>query len=310
MKLTNLLQLVAAIVRWSGYLRTMRFAIRQLLWLLPLVTLIFPGCERAPSSVLPPSVVSYAVRGVLQSADATNGRAVIAHEEIPGYMAAMTMEFTAAQPVELAGLVPGDVLIFELRVMERESRIAKVKKVGHSALATPFATTPAEDATGTLLPDVALVDEHGRPFRLAETKGGALAVTFIFTRCPLPDFCPRMNAHFATVQRALSASTGKWRLLSVTMDPAYDTPARLAEYAARYQPDQRWSFATGEATEIAKLTAAFGLETKGEGAALTHNLRTIVVDATGRVLRVFTGNEWQPEELIAEMRLEISAEEK
>lgn len=230
---------------------------------------------------------------------------MIAHEEIPGYMVAMTMEFTAAQPAELAGLVPGDVLTFELRVTERESRIAQVKKVGYT---TPPATTATEDSTGALLPDAALVDEHGRPFRLAETKGGALALTFIFTRCPLPDFCPRMNAHFATAQRALSAESGKWRLLSVTMDPAYDTPARLAEYAARYQPESRWSFATGDAAEIAKLTTALGLETKGEGAALTHNLRTVVVDATGRVRRVFSGNEWQPEELIREIQQAMPAE--
>ena len=119
-----------------------------------------------------------------------------------------------------------------------------------------------------------------------------------------------MNAHFATVQRALSAESGKWRLLSVTMDPLYDTPARLAEYAARYQPESSWSFATGETTEIAKLTTALGLETKGEGAVLTHNLRTVVVDATGRVRRVFSGNEWHPEELIAEMRRAMSAAEK
>ncbi len=286
-----------AIAHASVYLRAVRFAIRQLL--LPLVALTFAGCDRAPSSAQPPSTVSYAVRGVLQKADATGGRAVIAHDEIPGYMMAMTMEFTAAQPAELAGLVPGDVLTFELRVTERESRIAQVRKVGHTA---PRATTPAPDVTSAMLPDVALVDEHGRPFRLADTKGGALALTFIFTRCPLPDFCPRMNAHFAAVQRALATSTGKWRLLSVTMDPAYDTPARLAEYAMRYQPEQRWSFATGEVTEITKLTTALGLETKGEGAALTHNLRTVVVDATGRVRRIFIGNEWQPDELVAEMQ--------
>ena len=289
----------------GGYLRAVRFIIRQLLWALPLLTL-FAGCDRPPSNATSPTVASYAVRGVLQSADATGGRAVIAHDEIPGYMVAMTMEFTAAQPAELAGLVPGDVLTFDLRVTDRESRIVQVRKVGHT---TPPAPAPTVDAVGALLPDVALVDERGRSFRLAETKGGALAVTFIFTRCPLPDFCPRMNAHFASVQRALAASTGKWRLLSVTMDPAYDTPARLAEYAARYQPGQRWSFATGETAEVAKLTTALGLETKGEGAALTHNLRTVVVDATGRVRRIFTGNEWQPEELIAEMRRTMEAGE-
>ncbi len=146
MKLRNLLQLVAAIVRWSGYLRTVRIVTRQLHWLLSLVALFFAGCDRPPSNATSPTVASYAVRGVLQSADATKGRAVIAHEEIPGYMVAMTMEFTAVQPAELAGLVPGDVLTFELRVTEQESRITQVKKVGHT---TPPATIATEDATGT-----------------------------------------------------------------------------------------------------------------------------------------------------------------
>lgn len=270
---------------------------------------LLTACERAPRPAPPLTSVRYEVRGVLQSTDVARGRAVIAHEAIPGYMAAMTMEFIAAQPTDLAELVPGDVLTFRLQVRETQSRIEDLRKVAHTTLPPP-PPAPTLDPHAELLPDAALVDERGQPFRLADMKGGALAVTFIFTRCPLPEFCPRMSAQFAIAQRELIASApdGKWRLLSITMDPAYDTPARLAEYATHFHPlPERWKFATGEESEIAKLGSALGLIKEGTGAALTHNLRTIVVDPTGRVQRVFMGNEWQPSELVDAMKQALKA---
>jgi protein SCO1/2 len=154
-----------------------------------------------------------------------------------------------------------------------------------------------------------LKDSHGTPLRLRDFQGRALAFTFIFTRCPLPDFCPRMNAHFAAVQRALAAAApdAKWSLLCISLDPAYDTPARLAEYATRYGPDAaRWTFATGALADIEKIATACGLQVARGGALPEHNLRTVVVDAAGRVQRTFTGNEWTPEELTAEMQRAMS----
>ena len=146
-----------------------------------------------------------------------------------------------------------------------------------------------------------LVNDAGRKFRLTEHRGAVLAITFIFTRCPLPDFCPRMNAHFATARAQLAGE--KFRLFSVTIDPAHDTPERLAEFAGPIRGESpQWEFATGEAAEIRRLMAFAGLETKGEGAALSHTLRTLVVDANGNVARVFVGNEWQPAELVAAMK--------
>ena len=242
----------------------------------------------------------YEVRGVLQRADAGRGVAIVAHEEIPGYMEAMTMEFVAAQPSELAALEPGDVLTFRLTVGEAASRIEQVRNVGHTTPPAPPAAAGIP-ATGAPLPDVTLVNDAGRAFRLAEHRGAVLAITFIFTRCPLPDFCPRMNAHFATARAQLAVE--KYRFFSVTIDPAHDTRERLAEFARPIRGESsHWEFATGELAEIHRLMAFAGLETRGEGAGLSHSLRTLVVDADGKIARVFVGNDWQPAELVAAMK--------
>jgi protein SCO1/2 len=154
-----------------------------------------------------------------------------------------------------------------------------------------------------VLPDLALVAESGHAFRLGDAlRGKTTALTFLFTRCPLPDYCPRLASHFAAVQRELAARApdAAWQLLSVTIDPAYDTPERLAAYAAQHGADAtRWTFATGEVAALSELAACFGLTVSGEGAALSHNLRTAIVDADGRVQKVFPGNAWSPAELAA-----------
>jgi len=286
--------------------------------LLPLLLLLcLTGCKRGStgSETAAPKrerVSTYEVRGVLRKLIPGAGKAVIAHEAIPGYMEAMTMEFTAGDAGELAAVQTGDALAFRLNVTEERSWIDRVRKID----ATPQVPAPPPAATealppGTPLPDCALTDSRGTPLRLRDFQGRALAFTFIFTRCPLPDFCPRMNAHFAAAQRSLAAAAPdpKWHLLCISLDPEYDTPARLVDYATRYQPDAaRWTFATGAPAEIETLARACGLQVARSGALPEHNLRTVVVNAAGRVQRTFTGNEWTPEELVAEMRRAMATE--
>ncbi len=280
----------------------MRLHARSLIALVAL----FAGCKPAPVATEPPAVATYTVRGVLQKPIERDSTALIAHEEIPGYMMAMTMPFTAESPAELRGLQPGDVLTFELRVTERESRISRIKRIGHTPVSTPAPPRPAPDwAVGQELPDAAFIDDSGHPLRLQDYRGRALAITFIFTRCPLPDFCLRMNAHFSDVHRQLSqmAPNGNWALLSITLDPAYDTPERLAAYASAFRTDAtHWKFATGERPELERAKVFLGLDSKGEGGDISHNLRTAVVDASGRVRAVFEGNEWTPGELVESMQ--------
>lgn len=287
---------------------------RPTLLLLSLL-LCLNGCNRPSTSggaPTPERVTTYEVRGVLRKLMPATHKAVIAHETIPGYMDAMTMEFTAGDAAEFAGVQPGDALAFRLNVTEDRSWIDRVRKID-VALQVPAPPPPAAEALppGTLLPDCELVDSRGTPLRMRDFQGRALAFTFIFTRCPLPDFCPRMNAHFAAAQRALAVANpdAKWHLFCISLDPEYDTPARLAAYAARYQPDPvRWTFATGALAEIETLARVCGLQVARGGALPEHNLRTVVVDPAGRVRRIFTGNEWTPEELVAEMQRAMKME--
>lgn len=269
------------------------------------------GCDRAPAPAIlkAPVVTTYEVKGVLQEVLGDGRKAVITHENIPGYMAAMTMQFEAASAADLGGLAPGDVLAFRLSVMETHSSIDRVRKLGHTT-PTPRVATGEGLPPGTPLPDCELLDSRGQTLQLSSFKGRALAFTFIFTRCPLPDYCPRMNLNLGAVQSALANdAAANWHLLSLSFDPDYDTPERLAKYAEPYQPDPaHWTFATGRADEVRALGTAFGLAFSGTGAALDHNLRTVVVDAAGRVQKVFTGNEWKAEELIAEMRKAMTAQ--
>ena len=281
----------------------------------------FAACDREERSrIAPPAapsrITTYEVRGVLQETSKDGRKAIIAHEEIPGYMEAMTMEFDVLNSALPGGLEPGDRMAFRLSVSETQSWIDQVRKLGGTTGPRPSVTTPAtpnvaSTQVGMPLPDCALIDQRGRAFRLSDLKGKALAITFIFTRCPLPNFCPLMNRHFAEVQRALKderASTD-WHLLSVTFDPEYDTPERLAKYAEPYGPDTaHWTFATGELASIRQLGGAVGLAVSNNGGPLDHNLRTVVVDATGRVQKVFAGNEWTPRELVDEMKRAMAAQ--
>ncbi len=282
--------------------------------ILPLLTalaVVLTACGRGPSAAkpsLPPIVATYEVKGVLRT---NKGRtAVIAHEAIPGYMEAMAMEFTAANPDELATFAPGDVLAFRLSVTDERSWIDQIRKTGTAPVPTTAAEPANTPAPNIPLPNCVLVDSRGQPFHLHDFRGQTVALTFIFTRCPLPDFCPRLNAQFAEVQRLLAADTTmkNWRLLSVTLDPAYDTPERLAEYATRYQPDfTRWTFATGSREEIEKLGTVVGLQIMRTGPLPEHNLRTVVIDPAGRVQHVFNGNAWTPDALAAELRRAMSS---
>jgi protein SCO1/2 len=159
------------------------------------------------------------------------------------------------------------------------------------------------------VPDVALVDQNGRPLRLSALKGRAYALTFVFTRCPLPEFCPLMMKSFAAAQAALAAEArllDATRLVTVSFDPEHDTPEVLRRFGRPFQktspPFTHWVLATGEAKEIRRLADALELEYQEDTDSFVHNLRTAVVDREGRLARLLRGNEWRPEELVQELR--------
>jgi protein SCO1/2 len=261
------------------------------------------------------NVTRYTVRGVFLESRSEGRVAVIAHEAVPGYMDPMTMPFNVKTPAELKGLQSGDRVTFQLSVTASDDWIDEIKKgKGH-----PKKAKRSEPATGIVhqlqlgesVPDFVLTNQAGQAIRLGDFKGQALAFTFFFSRCPLPTFCPRMNNNFELAQQALQTEPRtNWQLLSVSFDPSSDTPERLSDFATLHHSDPRhWSFATSSQEEIRKLGGAFGLKFWRESGSFSHNLRTVVVNGSGRVQKVLAGNEWQAADLVEEMRKAMTASE-
>jgi protein SCO1/2 len=155
------------------------------------------------------------------------------------------------------------------------------------------------------LPDYRFTNELGEAVSLAQYRGGVLAFTFFFTSCPFPNFCPRLTSNFAEAAAQLRQTPGappRWHLLSISFDPKYDTPPRLLSYAnnAHYDP-ARWSFLTGDPAQISELADQFGENFWSENGSISHNLRTVVVDARGRVRKIYKGNNWTSAELAGEI---------
>lgn len=251
----------------------------------------------------------FTVRGVVRGAVPAKSQLIVKHEEIPGYMDAMTMPFQVRDPKILESVKAGDAITFQLHVTDKDHWIDGLKIVGVGDKEPPQPkkiTDIAPFKPGDPLPALTFTDERGQPLRLEDYRGKALAITFIYTRCPLPNFCPLLSEKFRTVQESLLADPAapkNWQLLSVTIDPEHDTAEVLQRYAKLQRADAaHWRFATGELRDITVLGLRSGLEFWEGGSEITHNLRTVVFDARGRMRKVFSENTWTAAELAAELR--------
>ena len=237
---------------------------------------------------------------------------VVEHEKIPGYMPAMTMPLPVKDSARAASLSPRQAIQFRLAVSDDSAWIESFEVLPDTAVARHPGRTvqpmpAAEDTDHPLLREgdvvpgpLSLTAQDGTPIQLRDFRGQALVLTFIYTRCPLPTYCPRMSKQFATLQPTLRDRVGdRAHLLSISFDPDYDTPAVLRDYASRYTDRlDTWTFATGDSTEIQRITSRFGVFTKTAGDEITHNLVTAVVGPEGTLRRVFRGNDWQPDDVL------------
>ena len=256
---------------------------------------------------------TFLVRGLVKSVSPDGLSATIQHEEIPNYMMAMTMPFEVKDRKELVEIKSGDAVSFRLLVTEDHGWIDQVKKTSEPVkLPEPRAMMRRVRevdplSVGDVMPNYPFTNELGKAVSLADLKGNAVAFTFIFTRCPFPDFCPRLSQNFANAYKQLQEmpkGPKNWKLLSISFDPEYDTPKTLAAYAERYKYDPtHWSFLTGELIEIDAITEQFGLmfPRNQEGMGFDHNLRTVVLDPQGKIQAILKGNSWKAEELVTEM---------
>jgi len=273
------------------------------------------SCDRAETQT-PATVVSgtnrqvFQVKGVIVKVAPREKSVEIKHEEIHGYMPAMTMPFDVKDTNELAGLAPGDSVVFRMIVTDTEGWIEQIRKLGSTnSVPTAGNFRLVRDVeplnVGDRLPEYHFTNQLGQAFSTADFKGQALAITFLFTRCPFPTFCPKMANDFSETQQSLISAGNftNWHLLTVSFDPEFDKPVVLKSYAERYHYDPaHWTFATGDLVEITAIAEQCGLNFwHDETGSISHNLRTVVFDASGRLQKIFTGNTWKTEELVAEM---------
>lgn len=266
--------------------------------------------RRGPSSPAQPvPTQTFQVRGQIRGLDIEHQVMRIAHEEIPDYMPAMTMPLPVKDPALFKGLSKGDRVQFELAVTEDDSWISRIQKIlPENPAAVANLATNADDIRtnetervqiGETVPDFKLVDQDGKDFRLSDLRGKAVVLTFIYTRCPLPNFCPLMSKNFADLEKRLSKEfPNQYQLLSITMDPGFDRPEVLKEYAARYDANPKnWSFATGDPQQIQFIAGLMGLYYAWEGGLISHDLRTALIGPDGRLVHIWKSNVWTPYEV-------------
>jgi protein SCO1 len=255
----------------------------------------------------------FEVRGVIQEVKASEKEIVIKHEEIPNYMPAMTMPFEVKNTNELAGLAPNDQVSFRMIVTDTEGWIENVKKTGVDTTSQGQQPRPKTRLVreveplevGDKMTNYPFTNSLGEKIQLSDFAGQAYAFSFIFTRCPFPNFCPRMNMNFEAAYKKLISMENaptNWHLISISFDPEFDTPQRLKEYSATYNPDpKKWSWVTGAMIDIDAITEQLGLAFAFENNTINHKLRTVVVDKNGTIRHIFWGNEWKREELVKEI---------
>jgi protein SCO1 len=249
------------------------------------------------------------IAGVVATIDRASGRVDLAHDAIEGVMPAMTMTVRVTGPT--ARIAPGDRITGTLVIGAEASAIEDVRLVAHAdgpVLTLPAPIAPA--APGTAVPAVSLVNQDGARVDFRHFTGVPIVVTFIYTRCPLPEYCPRTMRQLEELRRALDAapasSKARVHLLGVTLDPAHDDPAALRAYAqafiTRPTTGSAWTLATGSLADIQRLAAFFGVSFGPGGAGLIHSRVSGVIAADGKLQRVFSGDDWGAADILAELR--------
>jgi protein SCO1/2 len=241
--------------------------------------------------------------------------ATIKHDEIKGLMPAMTMPYKVKEKKLLEGLGPGDLIAARLVVVPNDAYLVEVRKVGHAPVEMPPTDAPATAAIellkpGDQVPNATFVDQDGKKRTFESLKGQTVVLTFIYTRCPMPTFCPLMDRNFASIQKKLKdgspTAQGRVHLVSVSFDPATDTPPVLKKHAKTLEADPRlWTFLTGDRDDVDRFAARFGVSVTRasyDERDITHNLRTAIIDPAGKVVKIYTGNEWTPEDVVRDLK--------
>lgn len=248
----------------------------------------------------------FQLTGTIAGFETSSSRVVVAHDAVSGLMPAMSM------PFEIRGgaavMHEGDRIMATLVVTDSRSWLEDVRITPAADLARTGVRMEGRAAPGVVVPAFQLVDQAGRSFTVHDFAGRVLVITFIYTRCPLPDFCPLMVKHLESVRRRANEehTPGGVALLGVTLDPAFDTPAVLRAYGESVLKGtdrfDQWTLAGGTAVQIEDIARFFGVAYRADSGLVTHTLTTAVVGHDGRVMRLFPSNSWRPDELFEVVR--------
>jgi protein SCO1/2 len=286
-----------------------------------LAAALLAGCHSSPKPAassdanVNSAYTTYKLRGKIISVNSATGELTVANETIPGYMDAMTMPYNVKDPAILSDLHPGDTITADLMVSKHDESNSYLDHIVVVAQARPdYKPTMLYHvpAPGDAVPNFALRDQDGRTIRLDQFRGKQLLITFIYTRCPLPNFCPLVTHNFAILNQRLAADpalTAKTHLLSVSFDPDHDTPARLRAYGATYiGSDARsafahWDFAAPNEEMLHRMAQYFDVGISQDAAGnITHTLSTTLIDADGKVERFYPGNDWTVDQVFADVK--------
>lgn len=259
------------------------------------------------------------LRGTILSVSAPDKTVTLKHEAIPGFMPAMTMPYRVKDPNVLTELHPGDRVTATL--VDADEREFYLDDFDVIAQASPDYKPPVVYHTpvpGETLPNFSFLNQSGNHIHLAQFRGDVLLITFIYTRCPLSDYCPRMSRNFAQVDKALAADPAEYKrthLLSVSFDPEYDTPPVLRSYGGAYtgkftQEDfAHWDFAAPSQADLLDVEKWFGVGvTPGDQPGqLTHSLCTLVVGPDGKIRNWYPTNDWTPAQLLEATRKALAS---
>lgn len=268
----------------------------------------------APSSS---SAKRYPLKGKVVSVDRAAKKATIDHEAVDGYMNAMTMDFPIRADWVWDDLTPGSEIRAELVVDNTADEPYWLENIGIVAVLKPGQEPPPTDdkfaQIGKEAPDFTLTNQEGKKISLEGFRGKALAITFIYARCPLPEYCIRMSTNFSDLALQLNNNAelkDKIRLLSISFDPENDTPAKLRSYGLGYMGKDAkelgvWQLAVGEDKEVRRIADFYGLRyevDQNDKTQINHSLRTAVIAPDGKVTKIFAGNEWTPDGLLEELK--------
>ena len=274
-------------------------------WGIILAAAVAASCSRGPEPK------QYELRGQVLGLKPESQEVLIKHEDIKGFMPGMTMPFKVKDGKVLTGIQAGDLVTATLVVADTDAYLSAITKTGHAQLEAPAASASSGFELlkeGETVPDQLLIDQDGKPRPMSAMRGHRVALTFTYTRCPMPNFCPLMDRNFQALQREVkkTPALADVRLVTVSFDPEFDTPPVLKAHAQRVEADPLiWTFVTGDRDEVERFAARFGVNierAEQNPIDITHNLRTAIIDTEGRVVKVHTGNSWTPAEVLADLK--------